>query len=252
MKLAKWCNNRAKLNLIIDALLLIQLMAMAGIGFLIKYILVPGEERNLLYGRDVELYFLELTRHDWGKIHLWASISFLVLILLHIILHWKMIGCIFRQMFASKKVRTAIACVLLAISIFLAVSPFLVRPEVDELPRKGLHMRFRESLPPSASENRPPDPEEQKSSEIAETYPFSVQTPDRAPEHESALHEMEIYGYMTLEQVAGQFDVPVSGLCEKLCVPLSKAGQRISRLKRIYNFHTSKIKKSVQEIGGSY
>lgn len=67
MKIAKWCNNRAKVNLIIDAFLLIQLMAMAGIGFLIKYILVPGEERNLLYGRDVELSFLGLTRHDWGK-----------------------------------------------------------------------------------------------------------------------------------------------------------------------------------------
>ncbi|MGC9471560.1 MAG: DUF4405 domain-containing protein [Bacteroidales bacterium] len=252
MKIAKWCNNRAKVNLIIDAFLLIQLMAMAGIGFLIKYILVPGEERNLLYGQDVELYFLGLTRHDWGKIHLWVSISFLVLILLHIILHWKMIGCIFRQMFAAKKVRTAIACVLLALSIFLGVSPFLVRPEIAELPRKGLHQRFRESLPPSESANLPPESEDQKTSEIAETFPATIQTPDREPEHESALHEMEIYGYMTLEQVAAQFEVPVSSLCEKLCVPLSKAGERISRLKRIYNFHTSKVKKSVLEIGGSY
>jgi len=252
MIIAKWCNNRAKVNLIIDAFLLIQLMAMAGIGFLIKYILVPGEERNLLYGRDVELSFLGLTRHDWGKIHLWASISFLVLILLHIILHWKMIGCIFRQMFGAKKVRMAIACVLLVISVFLAASPFLVRPEVSEMPRKGLHQRFRESLPLAESENLPPETEDQKYSETAGTFPASVQTPDHEPEHESSLHEMEIYGYMTLEQVAEQFEVPVSSLCEKLCVPLSEAGQRISRLKRIYKFHTSEVKKYVLVIGGSY
>jgi hypothetical protein len=42
--------KRAKLNLIIDALLLLCLAAIAGIGFLIKYVLVPGHLRWEIYG----------------------------------------------------------------------------------------------------------------------------------------------------------------------------------------------------------
>jgi len=41
--------KKSKLNLIIDALLSLCLAAIAGIGFLIKYILVPGYQRREIY-----------------------------------------------------------------------------------------------------------------------------------------------------------------------------------------------------------
>ena len=91
-----WCKDKSKLNLVIDAIMLVLLMAIAGLGFLIKYVLVPGYKRNALYQGDVELYFMGLTRHEWGSIHLWLSYVFLALMILHIFFHWKMITCIFR------------------------------------------------------------------------------------------------------------------------------------------------------------
>lgn len=60
-----WKKNKTKINLAIDAVMFIVLMAMAGLGFMIKYVLVPGYKRNILYERDLELYFLGLTRHEW-------------------------------------------------------------------------------------------------------------------------------------------------------------------------------------------
>jgi hypothetical protein len=47
--------KKAKLNLVIDALLLLCMAAMAGIGLLMKYVLVPGFKRWEIYGRNVEL-----------------------------------------------------------------------------------------------------------------------------------------------------------------------------------------------------
>ncbi|MHC4076764.1 MAG: DUF4405 domain-containing protein [Planctomycetota bacterium] len=61
--------KRAKLNLIIDALLLLCLAGIAGIGFLIKYVLVPGYQRWEIYGRNVSLFLWGLDRHQWGTIH---------------------------------------------------------------------------------------------------------------------------------------------------------------------------------------
>ena len=65
-----WNKNKTKINLTIDAIMLLALMAIAGLGFLIKYVLIPGYKRNVLYPGDVELFFMGITRHEWGRIHL--------------------------------------------------------------------------------------------------------------------------------------------------------------------------------------
>jgi len=38
-------NNKSKLNFVIDAVMFLVLMAMAGLGFLMNYVLIPGKER---------------------------------------------------------------------------------------------------------------------------------------------------------------------------------------------------------------
>lgn len=40
-----WC-DQSKLYLSIDIIMLLLLMPLAGIGFLIKYVLIPGLQRN--------------------------------------------------------------------------------------------------------------------------------------------------------------------------------------------------------------
>ena len=55
--------NNGKLNLIIDIVMLINMMTIAGVGFLMKYILLPGFKRDKVYGSDVELYYLGFDIH---------------------------------------------------------------------------------------------------------------------------------------------------------------------------------------------
>jgi hypothetical protein len=61
-----WSKTKPKLNLVIDAIMFIDLMAVAGLGFLMKYVLLPGYKINEVYGSGVELSFLGLDRHQWG------------------------------------------------------------------------------------------------------------------------------------------------------------------------------------------
>ena len=129
--------NKSKINLIIDALLFLCVMAITGIGLLMKYVLLPGKETATVYGRKVELLLFGMDRHAWGRIHLIIAFVFLGLITLHIVLHWDMIVSIYCRFLGNTAVRRTIAIAILVIGIFLVVAPFFVKPEVQQPEQKG-------------------------------------------------------------------------------------------------------------------
>jgi len=124
--------KRAKLNLIIDALLLLCLAAISGTGLLIKYVLVPGYQRWDIYGRNVSLFFWEMDRHQWGTIHLIIGMVFIALIVLHVVMHWQMIVGIYRRLIPNRFARWITALILLVITIILFAFPYFVKPQVIE------------------------------------------------------------------------------------------------------------------------
>lgn len=241
MSLMKWYKNKAKINLAIDALMLVLLMAIAGMGFLIRYVLVSGYERNILYKGDVELYFWGLTRHEWGSIHLWVNYIFLFLLLIHIVLHWKLITHIFRQMVAGKTAQTAIAACIATVAILLAMSPFILKPEVVPFQTKNAHRRSIETLLKEtvANENRAlvfEDAKDSEDSELHEREEFK---------HRHSYEELEIYGYMTLNEVAGRYSIPINELEQSLHIPSGRSFERIGPLKRMYGFEMEDVKNAV-------
>ena len=124
--------KKSKLNLIIDALLLLCLAAVAGIGLLIKYVLVPGYQRWVIYGRNVGLFLWGLDRHQWGTIHFIIGLVFLALLLLHIILHWAMIVGIYRSLIPNRFARWVTALILICATVLLFAFSYIVKPEVLE------------------------------------------------------------------------------------------------------------------------
>ena len=122
--------KKSKLNLIIDALLLLSAAAIVGIGLLIKYVLVPGYLRWEIYGRNVNLSLWGLDRHQWGTIHFIVGLIFLVLLVLHIVLHWTVIVSIYRELIPNRLVRWIIALILVCITIALIVFPYFIKPEI--------------------------------------------------------------------------------------------------------------------------
>jgi hypothetical protein len=126
--MGNWFKDKTKINLTIDTIMFVVLMAITGIGFLMKYVLVPGYIRKM-YDDNVELYFLGLNRHGWGSIHLWLGFLLLSLLAFHIILHWKIIISIFQRMVPIKRWRIVISVIMLVIGLFMALFPFLIKPK---------------------------------------------------------------------------------------------------------------------------
>lgn len=79
MKKADW-------QYLVDTLLFICMLSIAFIGILMGFFLAEGPTV-----RESEKYFLGLHRHQWGDIHLYLSLAFILLIIVHLILAWNWI-----------------------------------------------------------------------------------------------------------------------------------------------------------------
>lgn len=123
--------EKSKLNFAIDSLMMIIMMALAGIGFLMKFVLIPGKERWLVYGANVELYWLGLDRHEWGTIHLWLGYSLLFLLALHIALHFKWILNTYQRTFANTALKKMAGVFFIVICLILILFAFFTTPVVD-------------------------------------------------------------------------------------------------------------------------
>jgi hypothetical protein len=244
-----WCKDKSKLNLVIDAIMLVFLMAIAGLGFLIKYVLIPGYKRNSLYQGDVELYFLGLDRHEWGSIHLWLSFVFLALMILHIALHWKMITCIFSRMFRGKASRVVIAVFTGIVALFLSLGTLFVKPQVVPFQVKHIHSHHIE-MPLKK-------PDSTKQEEIPVIHP-TRQIKERLHKnqgkygHGNTHDALEVYGYMTLDETAKKYSISVIELTDALNIPINQSSEKIGRLKRWYGFEMEEIKDTIIKLKNKY
>jgi|SRR3989304_4267375 len=104
--------SRATLNFIIDLIGFANLLCLAFTGFIIKYILPPGsggQGRGFRGGRgrgDIKELW-SMSRHEWGNIHFYLALVFVVLMVVHIILHWGWIKNYIKSFFGISKKTTA-------------------------------------------------------------------------------------------------------------------------------------------------
>jgi len=130
--------TKTQWNFYIDILMFFCMAAIAGIGFLMKYVLLPGKEAWALYGKKVELSWLGLDRHDWGAIHLYLAFVLLGLLVLHIILHWQTIVSLWRHYLPEGRRRSQVTIIFLLVCAGLLLLPFFINPEVaDDVPGRG-------------------------------------------------------------------------------------------------------------------
>lgn len=248
----RFCKDRSTLNLVIDLILLLLLMPMAGIGLMIKYVLLPGVQRNTRYGADVDLEFLGMDRHQWGTIHLIISITFLVFMILHIILHWKMIVCLFKRMIPKGNWQSVLAILIFAVSILLISFPLFIKPELVK--HEPL---FRHRTMHSDRSDRLMQPAETDQSSTSDDIPEtderinkkgrSIHTNPEAASHEHHRQneEYEITGNLTLRQAAEKYSVPLTILCKDLKIHENLAEERLGRLRKKYPFTMSDVRESI-------
>ena len=122
--------KNAKLNLVIDVIMLIDMMALIGVGLLNKYVLLTGQQKWEKYGENLEFYLWGFERHDWNKIHFILGLILFGLLILHIWFHWKMVINIYKTFISNKRIRIIVALALLVVSIALVVFPAFVNPVI--------------------------------------------------------------------------------------------------------------------------
>jgi hypothetical protein len=71
---------------LVDSLLFMSMFGIAFIGILMGFFLAEGPTV-----RESDKYFLGLHRHQWGDIHLYLSLAFILLVILHLMLSWSWI-----------------------------------------------------------------------------------------------------------------------------------------------------------------
>ncbi|MGB5419276.1 DUF4405 domain-containing protein [Algibacter sp.] len=124
------------LNFAINTIMTLCMSAIIGTGFLIKYTLIPGQERWDVYGQKVELYLLGLDRHQWGMIHLILGFVLLGLLITHIVFHWKIIVNVYKKIVKEPITKKIVALVFIILCLLMILFPFFVQPEIQSM-KKG-------------------------------------------------------------------------------------------------------------------
>ena len=88
---------RSTQNFILDLVSFSNLLGLTITGLIMKYVLPPGTSgigRTLHggTGRNVQVKELwSMTRHELGNIHFYLAVLFIILMITHVILHWRWI-----------------------------------------------------------------------------------------------------------------------------------------------------------------
>lgn len=89
--------DKNKLNYIIDFLMTLSFVVVAISGLVIFFFLPSGVRQGGLQE------FWGIEKNTWVDIHNWSGIVFVVLVLLHFVLHWRWIVCMTKNIFSNKE-----------------------------------------------------------------------------------------------------------------------------------------------------
>jgi hypothetical protein len=222
--------------------MLIVFIAVAGLGFLMKYVLLPGYKINELYNSNTELFFWGLNRHQWGTVHLYLAFPLILLLILHIILHWAMITSIFRQLIPGQTAQIVFLAFFGVFSIFLALAPLYVKPEIVQLQRKNNRNRVYEITSPyslsSPLENKLQDESALPAQETA------VNKEEMVDSHNNH-NKVDINGTMTLDEISVKYSINYEELARAISIPVNYANERLGRLRKRYGFHMDDIREYI-------
>jgi len=207
---------------LVDTLLFICIVGIAFIGFLLGLFLPKGPNAP-----ETAKYFLGLHRHQWGNVHFYLSIAFVILVVIHLLLSWNWIKGKARQLFKKGWGTVLIFTLivpLLVLFLFWIFYPRASGAYEDYGIRAGRKAKAKvqeESL----------SPEEEKLI-IQESQGYIV-----------------ITGQMTLKDVEKASGLPARQIADELGLP-SKVplDESLGRLRKRYPFFLQDVRDIVSEL----
>jgi hypothetical protein len=226
--------KRRTVNVIIDALGFIAFIFLTTTGLLMHFILPPGS------GHFVGLWGMD--RHEWGRIHYWISISFLAILALHLLLHWRWIASVIkRQPTDTSGYRMLLGLVALMALFVLAFSPFFadVQPTGEEPPHKMQAPRDTNSVIERVVS---PDSSTQEK-KVTGDEPKYKDEETRQEENES------IVGSMTLGDLEAQTGIPYQSVLKELGLSTDiSPDERLGRLSKQNGFDMTRVREAVEKL----
>ena len=114
-----------KVNILVDLVMFLAMAVTSISGVVIKIIAPLRRMAEEEWVRNAaEWFFQSWNRRTWAHIHLWAGVIVMVLLVVHIALHWQMVDGFFKKHIANKMLRAVLYVVLLLLLI-LSVVPWL-------------------------------------------------------------------------------------------------------------------------------
>ena len=88
--------GKAKLNFVVDAMILIAFLAAAVSGVVLLRMPHGGYQggRN----PDFDAAVLFLSRSEWNDLHVWSSLGMIAGVVVHLALHWRWIVCMVKRL----------------------------------------------------------------------------------------------------------------------------------------------------------
>jgi len=235
--------KKNKLNLLLDAVLLLLTAGLAGGGFLVYYVLVPGREAKAIYGHYAELKFWGLSRFEWADIHLILCFIFLAVLFLHIVLHWKMLINMMKTCFRRTRYHRPIIFLLIFFTLGIMILPFFIQPEIQgRMPESSLHLLDEQIRiapeQPVQKQNHYPGQQIKKS---------QSSTLSAVEGHEQEV-DIDVNGRQTLREACIQHGISPKDLCSALHIPDDAKNERLGRIKRKHNLAMSHIKEVILQL----
>lgn len=156
--------NRSLLNLTVDLLAAACLLLMLATGYVLRFPLPPTTNRTH------ELW--SLSRHEWGMVHSWASIGLLLVLAIHVVLHWEwivsMVGRRFASEHATGRSRPARAGFIALTTFIVVFGSFAVATHLGVRERKTPLHPLNEPAVAVAGHARKPEPSPAKTTPVTE------------------------------------------------------------------------------------
>lgn len=236
---------------IVDTLLFICLVGMAVIGILLGFVLSEGPVSS-----GGSKYFLGLHRHQWGDIHAYLSIAFVVLMTIHLILSWKWIKAKTRQIF---KRRVTAPLVAVAVLPFVVLLFFWIWTPKDAALFKSYGVGAEErALTPRAQPRKAPPPAEvavRQDAPRPSDEPAAPAAPVVEPEryHEEEHHDqvgsITITGRHTLRDLERATGISAREIAGRMGLPeRTSVDETLGRLRRLYGFEIQEVRDLVARL----
>ena len=114
--------NRLATNIIIDLVMFLAMAVTSISGIVIKILAPLRRVAHEEWVREVASWFFAVwNRRTWAHIHLWAGVIVMVLLVVHIALHWQAVDGFFKKHIPNKGMRTSLYMVLFLLLVFSVV-----------------------------------------------------------------------------------------------------------------------------------